>query len=38
MARKFYIDKGENNDVENKTRLLYNDTVRQLKKGCSAAW
>jgi hypothetical protein len=30
MARKFYdmIDKEENNDVENKTGLLYNDTVQ----------
>ena len=29
MARKFYdmIDKEENNDVENKTGLLYNDTA-----------
>ena len=25
------------NDVENKTRILYNDTVDQWK-GCSAAW
>ena len=25
------------NDVENKTRILYNDTVDKWK-GCSAAW
>lgn len=28
---------GGNKDVENKTGILYNDTVNQLK-GCSAAW
>jgi hypothetical protein len=28
--KKFYID-GGNNDVENKTGILYNDTVQQLK-------
>ena len=28
---------GENNNVENKTGILYNDTVEKLK-GCSAAW
>lgn len=35
MASKFYdmMDKEENNDVENKTGLLYNDTVQQWKKG-----
>jgi len=27
------MDKEKNNDVENKTGLLYNDTVQQLKKG-----
>jgi hypothetical protein len=27
---KLYIDRG-NNDVENKTGILYNDTVQQLK-------
>ena len=27
----------ENNNVENKTGILYNDTVEKLK-GCSAAW
>lgn len=26
------MDKEENSDVENKTGLLYNDTVQQLKK------
>ena len=31
MTRKFYIDRGENKDVENKTGILYNDTVDQLK-------
>lgn len=37
MDRKIvYINRG-NNDVENKTGILYNDTVDQLK-GCSAAW
>lgn len=33
MARKLYIDGGENNDVENKTGILYNDTVQQFLKG-----
>jgi hypothetical protein len=28
-----YIDGGKNNDVENKTGILYNDTVQQFKKG-----
>lgn len=31
-----YINRG-NNDVENKTGILYNDTVEQWK-GCGAAW
>lgn len=30
------FNRGDNN-VENKTRILYNDTVDQ-RKGCSAAW
>jgi len=29
MTRKFYMDRGENNDMENKTWILYNDTVQQ---------
>lgn len=29
----FFMGKEENNDVENKTSLLYNGTVQQLKKG-----
>lgn len=33
MTRKFYIDRGENKDVENKTGILYNDTVQQFLKG-----
>lgn len=37
MTRKLYIDGGKNDDVENKTGVLYNDTVQQ-EKGCSAAW
>ena len=32
----FYIN-GGNKDVENKTVILYNDTVEQWK-GCGAAW
>jgi len=28
-----YIDGGENNDVENKTGIFYNDTVKQFLKG-----
>lgn len=31
-----YINE-RNNNVENKTVILYNDTVEQWK-GCSAAW
>ena len=31
-----YIN-GATKDVENKTGILYNDTVEQLK-GCGAAW
>ena len=31
MTRKLYIDGGENDDMENKTGILYNDTVDQLK-------
>lgn len=34
---KFLSINGGNNDVENKTGILYNDTVDQLK-GCGAAW
>jgi hypothetical protein len=33
MTRKLYIDGGENYDVENKTGVLYNDTVQQFGKG-----
>ena len=35
MTRKFYIDREieENYDVENKTGVLYNDTVQQFGKG-----
>ena len=29
MTRKLYMDRGEKNDVENKTWILYNDTVQQ---------
>lgn len=29
MTRKLYIDRGENNNVENKTGILYNDTVQE---------
>lgn len=37
MARKIVYFNGRNKDVENKTGIIYNDTVDQLK-GCSAAW
>lgn len=37
MARKIVYFNGGNKDVENKTGIIYNDTVDQLK-GCSAAW
>ena len=30
MTRKLDIDRGENNNVENKTGILYNDTVQEL--------
>lgn len=30
MTRKLYIDREENNNVENKTGILYNDTVQEL--------
>lgn len=30
MTRKLYIDRVENNNVENKTGILYNDTVQEL--------
>lgn len=36
-ARKVVYLNGGNNNVENKTGILYNDTVEQLK-GCGAAW
>lgn len=29
MTRKFYMDTEKNNDVENKTWILYNDIVQQ---------
>lgn len=37
MGINFMYICGENNNVENKTGILYNDTVEKLK-GCSAAW
>lgn len=37
MGRKIVFLNGGNRDVENKTGILYNDTVEQLK-GCGAAW
>lgn len=37
MARKIVYFNGGKKDVENKTVIIYNDTVDQLK-GCSAAW
>lgn len=37
MGRKVLFLNGANRDVENKTGILYNDTVEQLK-GCGAAW
>ena len=37
MGRKIVYINGATKDVENKTRILYNDTVEQLK-GCGAAW
>lgn len=37
MGRKAAFLNGGNRDVENKTEILYNDTVEQLK-GCGAAW
>lgn len=33
MTRKLYIDGGENDDMENKTGILYNETVQQFWKG-----
>ena len=36
-GQKFVYSSGGNNDVENKTGILYNDTVEQ-RKGCGAAW
>lgn len=36
MGRKADFLNGGNRDVENKTGILYNDTVEQLK-GCGAA-
>lgn len=35
--QKFVYINGGNNHVENKTGILYNYTVEQLK-GCGAAW
>ena len=37
MGRKIVFLNGGNRDVENKTGILYNHTVEQLK-GCGAAW
>ena len=37
MAIKIIDFNRRDNDVENKTGILYNDTVDQWK-GCSAAW
>ena len=37
MAREIVYSNWGNNDVENKTGILYNDIVDQLK-GCGAAW
>lgn len=37
MGRKIVYINGTTKDVENKTGILYNDTVEQLK-GCGAAW
>lgn len=32
MTRKLYMNRGKNNDVENKTWILYNDTVQKFWK------
>ena len=37
MGRKLCFSMQKIGDVENKTGILYNDTVEQLK-GCGAAW
>ncbi len=36
-GQKIVYINGATKDVENKTGILYNDTVEQLK-GCGAAW
>lgn len=36
-VKKIMYINGRNNNVENKTGILYNDTVEQWK-GCGAAW
>lgn len=36
-GQKFVYTRGGNKAVENKTGILYNDTVEQWK-GCGAAW
>lgn len=37
MGRNFVFLTARTMDMENKTGILYNDTIEQLK-GCGAAW